>query len=556
MKVVAVMQARTASTRLPAKALLPVAGFPSAILSALRASNRNCEFIFATSDDHADDVLAAEARKHGLAVFRGPLQDVLARYYHAVRDLADEAIVIRLTADNVVPDGGFVEQLVRDFVSAGVEYLGINLVSQLPYGVGGEAFSVNALRKAYSRASSQFEREHVGPWMQRNCRSKIFLPDIPRTANFNHLRCTIDDQDDYQRVLRLFAGIRDPVAIGWHELVAKLASLPGEPTFRVPWRSISGSVHGEFVLGTAQLGMHYGRVNDSGQPARQQAVRIVRHAIAHGVTALDTARGYRQAESVVGEALSGAWGSRANVVTKLDLGAAKVPATEAEIHAQVDASIQSSCEALQTEKLGTVLLHRWEHHDLWGGAAWRRMCELQEEGRIGWLGASVYGPGEAIQAVQDLRVQHLQIPINVLDRRWKRAGADRAISRRKDLIVHGRSVFLQGILLHSADRWPRIAGLNREGCARQLAELSEGFGRDGIADLCLAYVRSLPWITGVVIGCETLQQLQNNLQLFLQPKLTAHQVEELENRCSQVPEVLLNPSRWSLAEESVAAYAS
>src|ERR1700736_6416496 len=98
MNCVVILQARTTSSRLLGKALLPVAGYPSAILAALRAANRQHPTIFATSDDPSDDVLAAEARKHRIQVFRGPLNDVLARYFLAAANLPDDSTVVRLTA--------------------------------------------------------------------------------------------------------------------------------------------------------------------------------------------------------------------------------------------------------------------------------------------------------------------------------------------------------------------------------------------------------------------------------------------------------------------------
>ena len=107
------------------------------------------------------------------------------------------------------------------------------------------------------------------------------------------------------------------VHAGWFDLVKTLASSPGEPAFRVRYRIASGRVYSELTLGTAQLGMQYGVTNRTGQPSRELGVEMVRRAIAHGVTTLDTARGYGEAEKVLGAALAGAWRSRVEVVTKL-----------------------------------------------------------------------------------------------------------------------------------------------------------------------------------------------------------------------------------------------
>src|SRR5881275_109446 len=89
LKVRIIIQARLTSARLPGKALLPVAGYPSAILAALRGSNKKHSIILATSDDPSDDRLVEEACHHKLHVFRGPLHDVIARYFWAAADLAD-----------------------------------------------------------------------------------------------------------------------------------------------------------------------------------------------------------------------------------------------------------------------------------------------------------------------------------------------------------------------------------------------------------------------------------------------------------------------------------
>src|SRR5271155_923420 len=118
-----IMQARTTSTRLPGKALLPVAGYPSAVLAALRASNRDAGILLATSSDPSDDALADAFGRHGVRVFRGALHDVLARFYSATTDSSDDHIVIRLTGDNLVPDGHLVDELTSAFETSGLEFL-------------------------------------------------------------------------------------------------------------------------------------------------------------------------------------------------------------------------------------------------------------------------------------------------------------------------------------------------------------------------------------------------------------------------------------------------
>jgi aryl-alcohol dehydrogenase-like predicted oxidoreductase/spore coat polysaccharide biosynthesis protein SpsF (cytidylyltransferase family) len=554
MKTVIIMQARTNSSRLLGKAMLPVGGYPSAVLAALRAANLGIETLVATSSDASDDALAHVLGQHEICVVRGPLEDVLARYARAAAELPVDCVVVRLTGDNVVPDGKFVQELVSAFAGSGVEYLSQGSPqSRLPYGLGGEAFTVATLRRAHAMASSPYDREHVTPWIGRNCTMMIHTPQVMGTADFSHLRCTIDDEEDYGRIVRLFEGVADPIRIGWFELAKKLTTLPGEPEFRLPYRVSSRGIQSELTLGTAQLGMEYGVVNREGQPAHQLAIRMVRVAIAHGVTALDTARAYGEAEAVLGEALTGAWRSRVEVVTKLDpLASLAHDAVPSKVRAAVDDSVRRSCEALGVGKLSTLLLHRSSHHDAWGGAAWRRLLELRDEGTIGTLGASVYEPREALELLQDPAIAHLQIPMNVLDWRWKASGVDRALAGRSDVVVHARSALLQGLLVSQAAYWPSSAEFDVAGCLRQLQKSVGEFNRESLTDLCLAYVRSQPWITSVVVGCETLEQVNENLRLFCRPKLNAEQCAELERVLPRAPESLLNPFHWKLVHEQSA----
>jgi aryl-alcohol dehydrogenase-like predicted oxidoreductase len=313
----------------------------------------------------------------------------------------------------------------------------------------------------------------------------------------------------------------------------------------VPYTVIENRVHSAMTLGTAQLGMEYGVVNRSGKPRRSAAIEIVRKAISHGVTTIDTARAYGDSEYVLGEARSGAWSSRADAITKLDpLAKFSEQESEDQVRTAVDQSVDDSCRALRADRLSVLLLHRWSHHDAWRGAAWRRLLELRDSGKIEKLGASVYQPNEALAALEDPAIQHLQLPMNVLDSRWKASGIEAALAHRREIVVHARSVFLQGILLHPAHFWPAAQGYDAQQYVANLLELVRKYERESIADLCVAYVRSQNWVTSLVLGCETMNQLEENLRLFRLPLLTPDQPAEIEHAFSNVPEGLLNPSKW------------
>jgi spore coat polysaccharide biosynthesis protein SpsF len=222
----AVIQIRSSSTRLPGKALLPLAGFPMGVLVGLRAMRGGIPVRMATSEDASDDKLARTLMQHGLSVVRGSLPDVLGRYVKATEDLPDDDVVVRLTADNVVPDGDFVKELVAAFEQSGGDYLGGDVPeNRMPCGVKGEAFRVSSLRRAAAEATGPHDREHVTPWIIRNARAGIFTARTLAGEDLARFRCTVDTKEDYDRVRSLFEGISDPVSVRWDELVRRLVAL-------------------------------------------------------------------------------------------------------------------------------------------------------------------------------------------------------------------------------------------------------------------------------------------------------------------------------------------
>jgi spore coat polysaccharide biosynthesis protein SpsF len=77
-----------------------------------------------------------------------------------------------------------------------------------------------------------------------------------------------------------------------------------------------------------------------------------------------------------------------------------------------------------------------------------------------------------------------------------------------------------------------------------LADIAAEYGRDGVADLCLAYARGQDWIDGVVVGMETEDQLDENLRLFVRAPLSAQDCAAIRRRIPRLPERLLNPALW------------
>jgi len=174
---------------------------------------------------------------------------------------------------------------------------------------------------------------------------------------------------------------------------------------------------------------------------------------------------------------------------------------------------------------------------------WERLLELREEGVIGTLGTSVSSPPEALDALGDRNVGHIQLPYNLLDWRWNSGSFLEAREKRVDVSIHARSVYLQGILVSDASAWPR--GLvNSDEWIGRLDQAVGELKRTSRADLCMAYVTGAPWATTVLVGNETERQLRDNLSLASRRPLGADERTYVQVHLGRAPEHLLNPAMW------------
>lgn len=547
-----IVQARTSSARLAGKSLLPVAGYPAAVLAALRASRGSWETVLATSDHPSDDRLARLVAAAGIRVVRGPLDDVLERFTLAAGGLPDDAVVVRLTADNLLPDAALVDEILAELQHRGVPYLCTwSPELDVPLGLSVEAFTAGALRRA-ARTAPPGDREHVTPWIRRTFGAARHRPrGLP--AGWGRLSCTIDTLGDYLRVARAFDGAPDPVGTSWLELCRRLAEGESLLPPAVPLVSTPDGLHSRLVVGTAQLGGPYGVTNQGRVPTDELASAIVHKAVAQGVTQFDTARAYGESERRLGSALASAaqrgllrGGRNVRVITKL-LPMDEVPdETPARwLENAVDASVFRSCRELGVKELSAVLVHRAADRRRWQGRVWRRLIALRRQGVIGALGVSAATPEEALDALLDPDVRLLQIPFNLLDWRWKEYGIDAAAARRPDVSVHTRSPLLQGLLTPgSAAFWPRVPGVDPRAVLDRLERAAKEFERESVLDLALAYVRAHGWIHGVVVGLAGPDQVQEAARLFRLSPLSPEQVALLDARGQRLPVDLLDPARW------------
>ncbi len=532
-KTLVVLQSRTASTRLPCKALLPIKGIPSSILAAKRVILHGHDVVVATTSDESDDFLVNQFTENKIKVMRGPVDDVLKRFVIATQQLSLDDVIVRLTADNVFPDGEFVEEFVQNFLKRKLTYCTTNTEKNgFPYGLGAEAFTVSALREADNSALDQYDREHVTPWIRRNkpCETYTFS----KIFDMSHLRCTLDTFDDYINLLRVFSEIVNPMEADWKALCEILKHQNSRKVKVQRESQIS-----EFSLGTVQLGTEYGVTNTIGIPCEEEVSNIVNTSLKYGVNTFDTARGYGLAEYRLGRRLKNYTNTK--IITKL-IPSIDLDDSNSGIEAQVKASVFESCQKLQREKLDMVLLHRFQHY--LAPSVWNTVIALKNDGVIGNVGISINNPEELLQVITNYEVGCIQLPFNILDWRWQEKNILQKLNERADVLIFARSIFLQGLLSSSLDLWPsKFKEMGKLVLAR-LEQLANELGRASVSDLCIAFVRSQPWVHSLVIGCLTSLQVEQNANLFLNRKLSSDECTYVKNKVPVLPQNFLNPVLW------------
>jgi spore coat polysaccharide biosynthesis protein SpsF (cytidylyltransferase family)/aryl-alcohol dehydrogenase-like predicted oxidoreductase len=536
---IAVIQARTTSSRLPAKVLLPVAGYPLVVLAAKRAANTGRDVIVAISDESTDDYLAEVLAASEIRFFRGSLKNVLSRFVVALESFEDEKIVVRLTGDNVLPDGHLIDEVEKHFIENKLEYLICNGAdSGLPYGLSLEMTRLKHLRSASRESSVAFDIEHVTPAIRRKFGSHYFKKYLSK--KMGNYRVTVDCLNDYLQIVDLFGSVKNPVEEDSIYLIEKLRHKVQKPISDYPEKKI--------VFGAVQLGMQYGVANSTGKPDFDLSKKMLETAIDNGVGVIDTASAYGDSEWIIGKSLDQGLKSRVSIITKLDpLENLPSQAGPSVCDAFVDASVYGSLTKLGIERIDTLLLHRGSHLTQFDGAIFDRLLFHLKAGRIGSLGVSVQSPEELIEAIDHQEVEHIQMPFNLLDWRWDNAIEQiRKTRASRRLIIHLRSVYLQGLLLLRDEKaWQSANRAHSDVIFHWLDDSIQRFERGSVQDLCIAFVKGLDWVDGIVIGMETYDQLVENLVIFSKDPLTAPQRDELIAKRPYVQESTLNPSLWA-----------
>ena len=194
MKIIAITQARTGSTRFPNKIMNKIGNetLLSIHINRIKKAKKINSIIIATTNKKNDDVIKQQADKLNVNCFRGDEDDVLDRFYQAAK-IHNPDYVVRLTSDCPLIDPSLIDMIIETTINSNVDYCSNTLIESYPDGQDVEVFTFNSLKKAWEESDLLSDREHVTPYMKKNFK---VLNIHSNNMKFNKVRMTVDEPND------------------------------------------------------------------------------------------------------------------------------------------------------------------------------------------------------------------------------------------------------------------------------------------------------------------------------------------------------------------------
>ncbi len=179
------------------------------IVERVNATKGIDKVVIAMTDQTYDDPLEKYVKDLGVEYFRGSENDVLDRFYQCAKKYNPE-IVVRVTADDPLKDPEVIEKALNCLVEdKNLDYCSNTLVPSYPEGLDIEAFRFSALKTAWEKAQLPSEREHVTPFIWKN--PGLFnLTNIKFDRDLSHWRWTLDKENDYELIYKIYEALYQP----------------------------------------------------------------------------------------------------------------------------------------------------------------------------------------------------------------------------------------------------------------------------------------------------------------------------------------------------------
>ncbi len=203
--ILAIIQARMSSQRLPGKVLRPLCGIPMLLYQYRRVLDSVMidSLVVATSIDKSDSPIRELCSRNRIPCYSGNLEDVLDRFYWLAMFLRPHHI-IRLTGDCPLIDSEIIDETIRIHLSGGYDYTHATTETGWPDGYDTEVMTLDTLRRTWEGAGSQYDREHVTTYIRQH-------PELFRIGKYRNskdqssIKLSVDTEDDFLRVERLLA---------------------------------------------------------------------------------------------------------------------------------------------------------------------------------------------------------------------------------------------------------------------------------------------------------------------------------------------------------------
>ncbi len=237
-RVVAIIQARMSSSRLPGKVLLDLAGQPMLARVVVRTTRAKTvhQVLVATTIDASDDPVAACCDSMGFPCTRGSLHDVLDRYFHAAKH-AKADVVVRITADCPVIDPVLIDDCVDTLLAGHFDFTCNRLpppfTRTYPIGLDTEVCTFAALEKAWNESTETFHREHVMPYLYEGVELKavsdqlsegvsqrgIKIAQLHHDPDYGHMRWTVDTPEDLEFMRQVYSRFGGRDDFSWRNVL-------------------------------------------------------------------------------------------------------------------------------------------------------------------------------------------------------------------------------------------------------------------------------------------------------------------------------------------------
>ena len=289
------------------------------------------------------------------------------------------------------------------------------------------------------------------------------------------------------------------------------------------------------VLGTAQFGMSYGIANQNGKPNHATATEIIRKAWESGIREFDTGQGYGDSETVLGQAFAVLGiAQKVLVISKFDPQLNHLDAKA------LSTALDQSLQRLGILSLYGIMLHREQFLLDWDQGLGNILRNCVQTSRVQHIGISVYSPEKAIQALNTKGIDFVQLPTNILDRRFEKAKVFE-LARKKQKRIYIRSVFLQGLLLMEPTEIPEKM-THVKPIVERIKILSKDLGLTP-QELALGYLKLEMPDSQIVFGAEQPMQVKRNVECWTK-NYSPSIASAVKKTFKDISENIINPTLW------------